>query len=768
MNLPSPRNANTVILIAGTLLGIYVVALIGLAYLKQGYLHESLIQQEQLDAEKQAISVAHFIASHQAEIDKLTDHRYIRDYLAHRQERPASGQHDGRNLHDLSSLFASVLTGPQKADGPFFNNISLIEPNGHVLLRVDNDDDADPVYTVNDLHARETPQIRREPRGNLLAFAAPRQIDDEVDAVVLAEMETNELVKRFFTERDADKPAHHIALIGPDDRIVAASDPLEWHDWRARSLIAKQTVIDVPVPNTTMRIVTLPDEVIDQIFLASPLLVGALTVTLLPLFAGVFYLWRLNGHNLVLKTSIQTASKQRALLHAQNRRMQREINRRIESEQKLAHHSNYDQLTGLPNRHLALDRLAQAIKWAKRENGSVLVLFIDLDRFKQINDSLGHTAGDELLREAARRLHATTCESGTVARLGGDEFLVICPELPCEAEWEGPARELLKILAAPFYVGGHEFFVSASIGACTYPEGGNEPQRLLKNADIAMSAAKERGRNRCCLYEPTMDATALESLKLEHHLRHALRNEELSLRFQPIVDLASGQMVAAEALLRWHNPELGDVSPERFIPIAEETGLIHSIGEWVLHEACRTISAMPIDERFRIAVNLSSKQFNRPKRLLDCVLDALRQSGLMPNQLELEITESVLIDDRPEIVQLIKQLDRIGVRLSIDDFGTGYSALNYLQRFPFDVLKIDRSFTGRIPGSQANASLIRAIIAMAHALDLEVVAEGIESREQAGFLLVQHCELGQGYLYSKPLEAAQISSLIGDDSALSA
>ena len=768
MNLPSPRNDNTVILIAGTLLGIYVVALIGLAYLKQGYLRESLIQQEQLNAEKQAISVAHFIDRHQAEMDKLTNHRHIQDYLAHHQQHPASGQHDDSKSHDLRSLFTSALTGPQKVDGPFFKNISLIEPNGHVLLRVDNDDDVDPVYTVNDLHAREIPQIRREPQGNLLTFAATRQIDNEVDAVVLAEIETSELVRHFFTEHDADNHTQHTALVGPDDRIIAASDPIKWHDWRARSLIAKQTVIDVPVSNTTMRIVKLPDEVINQVFLASPLLVGALTVTLLPLFAGVLYLWRLNSHNLVLKTSIQTASKQRALLRAQNRRMQREINRRIESEQKLAHHSNYDQLTGLPNRHLALDRLAQAIKWAKRENGSVLVLFIDLDRFKQVNDSLGHTAGDELLREAAQRLHATTCESDTVARLGGDEFLVICPELPSGAEWEGPARELLKIIAAPFYVGGHEFFVSASIGACIYPDGGSEPQRLLKNADIAMSAAKERGRNRCCLYEPTMDATALESLKLEHHLRHALRNEELSLRFQPIVDLASGQMVAAEALLRWHNPELGDVSPERFIPIAEETGLIHSIGEWVLHEACRTISAMPIDERFRIAVNLSSKQFNRPKRLLDCVLDALRQSGLMPNQLELEITESVLIDDRPEIAQLIKQLDRIGVRLSIDDFGTGYSALNYLQRFPFDVLKIDRSFTGRIPGSQANASLIRAIIAMAHALDLEVVAEGIESREQAGFLLVQHCELGQGYLYSKPLEPAQISSLISDDSALSA
>ena len=226
--------------------------------------------------------------------------------------------------------------------------------------------------------------------------------------------------------------------------------------------------------------------------------------------------------------------------------------------------------------------------------------------------------------------------------------------------------------------------------------------------------------------------------------------------------------MAVEALLRWTNAEMGDVPPDRFIPIAEETGLIHEIGEWVLSEACRVISGLQPDHRFRIAVNLSSKQFSRPGRLLDCVLHSLRSSGLMPSQLELEITESILIDDRPETGSLIDQLDRIGVRLSIDDFGTGYSALNYLQRFPFDVLKIDRNFTRQAPESDANASLIRAIIAMAHALGLEVVAEGIESREQAGFLLVHHCGMGQGYLYSRPLTSAQLRDYLADEYAISA
>jgi EAL domain-containing protein (putative c-di-GMP-specific phosphodiesterase class I) len=282
-----------------------------------------------------------------------------------------------------------------------------------------------------------------------------------------------------------------------------------------------------------------------------------------------------------------------------------------------------------------------------------------------------------------------------------------------------------------------------------------------------MYAAKEQGRNRYCYYDPSMDAAAIEGMRLENNLRHALEKDEFHLMFQPIVEMGSGKIVAVEALLRWTNQELGEVSPEQFIPIAEETGLIHEIGEWVLVEACTIIGKLQLGRQFRIAVNLSSKQFSRPARLLDCVLFALRQSGLNPSQLELEITETILIDDRPEIADLINQLDRIGVRLSIDDFGTGYSALNYLQRFPFDVLKIDRSFTSQMPGSNANSSLIRAIIAMAHALDLEVVAEGIETREQAGFLLVYHCEFGQGYLYSRPMNVQQMQiHLTGVQAAL--
>lgn len=512
----------------------------------------------------------------------------------------------------------------------------------------------------------------------------------------------------------------------------------------------------------------LPNTATTTGFLTSPLFLGALTLTTLPLLVGVIYLLKLNNRNQVLLNRFQVTSQQREILNQQNERLQTEINKRVESEQQLAHQANYDQLTGLPNRNLALDRLTQAIKWAKRDGRTVLTMFLDLDRFKQVNDSLGHSAGDELLREAAQRLQSSVRDSDTVSRLGGDEFLVICPEMSEPADWEHCATQMLKVLSAPFFVGDHEFFIGASIGVAAYPHGGKEPQKLLKNADIAMYAAKDQGRNRYCYYDPSMDAAAIEGVRLENNLRHALQRDEFRLVFQPIVAIGSGRIVAVEALLRWTNKELGDVPPDKFIPVAEETGLIHEIGEWLLTEACRAIAGMQQDQRFRIAINLSSKQFSRPGRLLECVLFALRQSGLMPNQLELEITESILIDDRPEITDLINQLDRIGVRLSLDDFGTGYSALNYLQRFPFDVLKIDRSFISQVPASKANSSLIRAIIAMAHALDLEVVAEGLETREQAGFLLVYHCEYGQGYLYSQPMSADQLRIHLAGEQAISA
>ncbi len=763
-----PRSRNA-ILIVGSVMALYLAMLISVGYIGQMRLRESLREQEQLSVEKQATAIGYFLHNQQESVDELSESQQIRTFLANRDLGMSMRYGLRASLNAISRAFEHARTSKMLHGHPVFSRIAFVENNGHVLLEVGDTNiiDAQQTYAVHETRKPGQIDIRAGVEGPILTFTSTVLHKGKPAGYLAAKVDAITMLRPLLALGGTASNRHRTALLDPRDKVVVAGAA----DWVAQYKAVQESgkgLLTASVEGSQLRVVDLPHSANSQGFLTSPLFLAALALMGLPLVGGVAYLLKLNNRNLVLTTRYEATSEQRATLRKQNDRLQSEIDKRLESEQKLAYQANYDQLTGLPNRNLALDRLTQALKRAKRDGQGVLTMFLDLDRFKQVNDSLGHAAGDELLREAAQRLESSVRDSDTVSRLGGDEFLIICPEVTDRADWEKRAQQMLKILASPFYIGDHEFFIGASIGIAGYPQGGMEPQKLLKNADIAMYAAKERGRNRYCYYDPSMDAAAIEGVRLENNLRHALERNEFHLVFQPIVEITSGKTICVEALLRWTNPELGDVSPEKFIPVAEETGLIHDIGEWVLIEACRTMSTFDSDHGLRVAVNLSSKQFNRPGRLLECVLFALRDSGLVPSQLELEITETILIDDRQEIADLIDQLDRIGVRLSIDDFGTGYSALNYLQRFPFDVLKIDRSFTSQVPGSKANSSLIRAIIAMAHALDLEVVAEGIETREQAGFLLVYHCEYGQGYLYSRPMPAKQLQIQLVGEQAITA
>ena len=771
MKLPSLTANHRTIRIVGVLLGLYLAMLVGVAYVGQAHLRDALLEQERLSTEKRAAAIDHLLAGQETLLGGLANGSAVHNYLTNR----AAGMSEARGLRAslaaVSRTFHEVMQRPQQAQAAALERLLLVDLSGHPLLEVDgNGEVPHDRYVLHDTQQLGSMAVKRGTDGLSVLLTVPVVHEERRAGYIVGAVDKSRLLATLLADSGHIETYHQhaTALVDAEGGLIVSNVGADWPDWQARTGRFGDTVVEQSLAADRLRVVTIADLDGMQTLLTSPLFLAALALVSLPLLIGVSHLLRLSNYNLVLQTRFATTRQQRGLLRKQNERLQREIDKRFESEKKLVHQANYDQLTGLPNRSLALDRLAQAVKWARREGGSVQVLFLDLDRFKQVNDSLGHSAGDELLREAAQRLRAKMRDSDTVSRLGGDEFLVICPDPPGAGDWEQVARDLLKTLSQPFYIGDHEFFVGASIGVASFPEGGTEPQRLLKNADIAMYAAKEQGRNRYSYYDPSLDAAAVESMKIENNLRHALAREELHLLFQPIVDLSSGSIVAAEALLRWTNRELGDVPPDKFIPVAEETGLIHEIGEWVLTEACRQIGTLHTDREFRVAVNLSTRQFSRPGRLLDCVLSALRTSGLMPSQLELEITESVLIDDRPEIGALIGQLDRIGVRLSIDDFGTGYSALNYLQRFPFDILKIDRSFTQEIPDNEASSSLIRAIIAMAHALGLEVIAEGIEHRTQAGFLLVQHCEFGQGFLYSRPVSLHNLHELLAEEHAKSA
>jgi diguanylate cyclase (GGDEF)-like protein/PAS domain S-box-containing protein len=433
-----------------------------------------------------------------------------------------------------------------------------------------------------------------------------------------------------------------------------------------------------------------------------------------------------------------------------------DITAETRAQARAQHLSLHDPLTGLPNRALLVARLAEALDSARHADGLTAVLCLDLDRFKEVNDSHGHAAGDLLLQETAHRLLACVRETDTVARLGGDEFIVVQRGLKTASDAQALGQRLLRSFADPVPLDGCKALVGLSIGIALAPADGTSAEQLLRNADIALYRAKEEGRGTYRFFEPAMDARLQARRALEHDLRQALARDELELHYQPKIATADGRLLGAEALVRWRHPERGLTLPGAFIPIAEETGLIVPIGAWVLRTACAQAARWPEGS---IAVNLSPVQF-RHGDLVELVAAALRASGLEPHRLELEITESVLLQDVPDMLALLHGLKALGVQLAMDDFGTGYSSLNYLQRFPFDKLKIDQSFVQRLEDHPSARTIVGAVLGLGRALGLETNAEGVETAAQLAFLRAAGCDEVQGYYFSRAVPAAELEPLI--------
>ena len=422
------------------------------------------------------------------------------------------------------------------------------------------------------------------------------------------------------------------------------------------------------------------------------------------------------------------------------------------AQARLDYQAHHDPLTGLPNRTLFESRLAAALANQNEAGGQGAVLFLDLDRFKHINDSLGHPVGDLLLKGIAQRLKEQVRDIDTVARLGGDEFIILLPGLAHASDAEHIAAKVLACFAAPFQAGDHEFFTSASIGTSLYPQDGTDVATLVKNADAAMYRSKAKGRNRVESYTRDLTTQATMRIALEHELRRAIERDELSLSYQPKFSIDSDLLVGAEALIRWKHPNFGDVPPEQFIPLAEENGMILQLGDWVLEQACRQLREWKqlYHEFGPLSVNLAGAQLRQPN-LLKRIEGLLADSDLRPQSLQLEITENFIMSQTEEALVVLHQLKRLGVQLAIDDFGTGYSSLSYLKRLPLDILKIDQSFVRGLPDDPHDAAIVRAIIALGRSMQLTVIAEGVETAEQQAFLAREGCEQIQGYLVSLPL-----------------
>ncbi|MBF0310729.1 MAG: EAL domain-containing protein [Magnetococcales bacterium] len=432
-----------------------------------------------------------------------------------------------------------------------------------------------------------------------------------------------------------------------------------------------------------------------------------------------------------------------------------------QTEEKLHRLAFYDPLTGLPNRVMFRDRLEQEITIVRRYHQRAAILFLDLDRFKNVNDTLGHAAGDILLMEVARRLKHQVRENDTVARLAGDEFILILRDIRDAEAAARVAENICLSLAQPFDLRGEEVFVGASVGISLLPDDGTEAETLTKRADAAMYHAKDAGRGQYRFFTEEMDRLTRERVELENHLRHALERQEFRLHYQPKAEVGSNRLFGAEALLRWHHPQRGLVPPAQFIPLAEENGLILPIGLWVIREVCRQIRiwremGLP---RLTVAVNLSAKQFHQ-ENLARVIGDIVAEEGISPSLIELELTESTVMDKSESATATLQALHDQGFTLAIDDFGTGYSSMAYLKRFPVDTLKIDRSFIMVIPGMPNDAAIARAIIQLARSLGLEVVAEGVETPEQREFLQQEGCEFLQGFWLSRPLEPEAFAAFL--------
>ena len=447
---------------------------------------------------------------------------------------------------------------------------------------------------------------------------------------------------------------------------------------------------------------------------------------------------------------------------------QTDISLQKQAEERLAHDALHDALTGLPNRTLFLDRLEHAIKKIKRSKDVLFaVMFLDLDRFKFINDSLGHAAGDQLLVSISERLRKCLRPGDTVARLGGDEFVVLLDDISAAADATRVADRIQKELAKPHILNGHSVSTSASMGITLSSTNYEQADEMLRDADIAMYRAKTMGKAQHQIFDIGMHAAVSSLLELEADLRRAIQNEEFRIYYQPLISLANGTVVGTEALLRWQHPKRGLLPPSAFITILEETGMIVPVGEWVLRAACKQNKAWQ-DAGFphlRVAVNFSARQF-RIKNLAELIQSVLAETGMPAETLELEITESTALKDAKLTLETLNQLHELGINISLDDFGTGYSALGYLNRYPFQTLKADRSFISDIPLDSKDTAITAAIIAMAHSLKLRVVAEGVETSEQLDFLRSNNCDEVQGFLFSRPVPPDELANLLQEKELL--
>ncbi|ABV88960.1 putative bifunctional diguanylate cyclase/phosphodiesterase [Shewanella pealeana] len=760
-------NSKTAIIIAGILLSGYLILILTVTNLGQSRLKESQNSELNLRVSNYTENLSFFFDASEKNIANLSQKRDVNTYFSNLAAGMSLQYGLGSSLFSLTQMIENFTRSNMMDGQQIYTRVMIVGIGQTVIVNTR----PEVAFDINQLPLKEMEtkdhklQVVKGVEGTAIQLLQTIYHQNKPVAILVATLNTDLLIKLLSTQEHLESGSC-LTLVTP------IGDILVWNSLQGcetETEIGKTSYygdnsriiyFEKKVASTPLVLESWFKPVSEQDIFTSAWFIAGISLLALPVFLGLIYLMRVNNANLVLQTQVELSSEQQQKLAMQNTQLHEEISKRKESESKLEYQATHDELTNLANRTHGMARLQEMIGRSHVKQTQILLLFIDLDNFKQVNDTVGHHAGDLLLKQASKRLLKSVRTSDIVARLGGDEFLVIVPDIQHQDSAKLVASSILSVFEKPFRIEQQEFFVSASIGMSVYPKDGTNASTLLKRADTALYSVKDMGRNGFNFYDEQMNLDVQRSFALNVRLHQAVQQGELEIYYQPILDLVSRKIVAAEALMRWTDSELGFVSPEDFIPLAEKNGLIHRLGDIVLLEACTQAAAWQQISPIKIAINFSSVQFRYCEALQERIVDVLVQTGLPASQLEMEVTESLLIEQDNALMKMLAYLKQLGVGLSIDDFGTGYSALSYLQKFSFTKLKIDRAFINNMTVCSSDASLVSAILAMAKSLKLKVVAEGIENDEQALFLQQHNCEFGQGYLFSRPVPAAEFTQLL--------
>ncbi len=800
-----PMNKRTLV-IACVVLLVYIGTLLLANYRSQVELRAATLEKLRLDVENHAATVSYFLAERRNDLQTAVgDLELAGTFAGSASAAPGrAGQNASLVLADL--IFRETLANKTLNGEPVYERIAFADSKGRLLVDIPVGDKALPPWEelppgadgeVRMLLAGTGPAARivltapyfskGRYSGQVLATIAPNLLDHMLAA-------DGRQIRRLHLVTDDGRP---VTGNGGSRVQAAASLPEnfnlpagQFHFYEGRdrdTAIVSMMALGITVKHAPLQLVYCAPAADVHGGLAPWQLLLAAGCMATVILGAVGILMRVNTQNLLLKVRIDESNRQKDALMRQNYELASEVETRKSAVEQLKKQQRqleeqalelqmsmertyslayFDSLTGLPNRALCLDRMGQALTAAKRNQTKLAVLFLDLDRFKEINDSLGHANGDILLQSVAERLRSCVRDADTVARFGGDEFIVLLSTLRRENDVTTVARKVLKEMDVSFNLGGHEVSTSASIGIALYPEDGEDAQSLLKHADMAMYAAKDQGRNTFEFFSPGMDLDALQRRDMETGLRHALERGELFLVYQPQFDMASGKVHGFEALLRWRHPRKGVLLPRQFIPLAESTGLIHAIGEWVLRTASAQAKAWRSAglENFRLAVNLSGRQLRQAD--LPVLIDrCLADSALPAEFLELELNEKVVADSAAETIQTLQHLKGLGVTISLDDFSSGYLSLDRLRELPVDRIKLDKRLLSDVAGNPDEAATIETLVAMAAELGIEVLADGVENRAQVDYLLQRRCRAMQGFYLCPPMEVAALTRNLLERSA---